>query len=186
VIEPLAIALLPVVFLIVLFGGGALMQRRHVDMDGDPPIDRRLFYASKYSMVAVWAAMVAQAWGLGLPLAARPAWVRWASIGFWVCGFALLLAGRLTMGESFRMGSPQERTGLRVDGLFKVSRNPMYLGVFATLLAATLYTLNPLVLLVAIFIVAVHHRIVLAEEGYLREAFGGEYAEYRRRVPRYL
>ena len=185
-VEPLAVTLFPVVFLIILFGGGALMQRRHVDMDGDPPIDRRLFYASKYSIMAVWAAVVAQAWGLGLSLAARPDWVRWASIGFWVCGFLLLLAGRLTMGDSFRIGSPQERTGLRADGLFKVSRNPMYLGVFTTLLAATLYTLNPLVLLIAIFIVAVHHRIVLAEEGYLRQTFGGEYAEYCRRVGRYL
>jgi len=62
----------------------------------------------------------------------------------------------------------------------------MYLGVFATLLAATLYTLNPFVLLIAIFIVAVHHRIVLAEEAYLQEAFGGEYAEYCRRVRRYF
>ena len=48
------------------------------------------------------------------------------------------------------------------------------------------YTLNPFVLLIAIFIVAVHHRIVLAEEAYLQEAFGGEYAEYCRRVRRYF
>jgi protein-S-isoprenylcysteine O-methyltransferase Ste14 len=186
VIEPLAVTLFPVVFLIVLFGGGALMRRRHVDMDGSPPIDRRVFYASKYSIVAVWAATVAQAWGAGLPVAARPDWIRWASLGFWILGFVLLLAGRLTMGESFRIGSPQERTGLRVDGLFKVSRNPMYLGVFTTLLAATLYTLNPVVALVAIFIVAVHHRIVLAEEAYLQGVFGAEYAEYCRRVGRYI
>jgi len=90
------------------------------------------------------------------------------------------------MGESFRMGSLQERAGLRVDGLFKVSRNPMYLGVFTTLLAATLYTLNPRVPLLAIFIVAVHHRIVLAEEAYLQEVFGGEYTEYCHRVGRYF
>ncbi len=92
----------------------------------------------------------------------------------------------MTDGPPFRMGTPQERIGLYVDGLFRVSRNPMYLGVFTTLLAATLYTLNPLVLLVAISIVAVHHRIVLAEEAYLREVFGGEYAEYCRRVGRYF
>jgi len=42
------------------------------------------------------------------------------------------------------------------------------------------------VLLIAIFIVAVHHRIVLAEEAYLRQTFGGEYAEYCSRVGRYL
>lgn len=185
-IEPLAVTLLPVIFLIMLFGGGALMRRRHVDPDGDPPIGRRLFYASKYGVVAVWAAMVAQAWGLGVPLATRPDWVRWVSIVFWIVGFALLTAGRLIMRDSFRIGSPREQTGLRVDGLFRVSRNPMYLGVFATLLAAVLYTLNPLVLLAAIFVVVVHHSIVLAEEAYLRQAFGGEYADYCCRVRRYL
>jgi protein-S-isoprenylcysteine O-methyltransferase Ste14 len=186
VIEPLAVTLFPVVFLIILFGGGALMHRRHIDVDGDPPIDRRLFYLSKYSIVAVWAAVVAQAWGLGFPVAAGSDLVRWTSTGLWTCGFVLLLAGRLTMGESFRIGSPQESTGLRVGGLFKVSRNPMYLGVFTTLLAATLYTLNPVVCLAAIFAVAVHHRIVLAEEGYLREVFGPQYAEYCSRVRRYF
>ena len=185
-VEALAITLPAVIFLIMLFGGGALMRRRRIDPDGDPPIDHRLFYASKYAIVAVWAAVVAQAWGLGVSLMARPDWVRWVSMAFWLGGFALLAAGRLTMHDSFRIGSPREQTGLRVDGLFKVSRNPMYLGVFATLLAAVLYTLNPLVLLAAIFIVAVHHSIVLAEEAYLRQVFGAEYADYCRRVRRYL
>ncbi len=185
-LESLVVTLLPVVFLIIFFGGGALMQRRHIDVDGDPPIERRVFYASKYCMLAVWAAAVAQAWGLGLPLTARPDWLRWAAMAFWACGFALLFAGALTMGESVRMGLPQERTALREGGLFKVSRNPMDLGVYATLLAAILYTLSPLVLLVAAFVAAVHHRIVLAEEAYLRQAFGAEYADYSRRVPRYL
>jgi protein-S-isoprenylcysteine O-methyltransferase Ste14 len=40
--------------------------------------------------------------------------------------------------------------------------------------------------LLGAFIVAVHHRIVLAEEGHLRYAFGEEYAGYCRRVGRYL
>jgi len=186
VIEPLMVTLLPAVLLVCMFGGGALMRRRHINVDGDPPIDRRVFYASKYSMLAVWAAAVAQAWGLGLPLTARPDWLRWASIGFWIFGFALFFAGLLIMGDSVRMGLPQERTGLRVGGLFKASRNPMYVGIFSTLLAAALYTLNPLVLLLVIFVVAVHHRIVLVEETYLRQAFGGEYADYCRRVRRYL
>jgi protein-S-isoprenylcysteine O-methyltransferase Ste14 len=62
----------------------------------------------------------------------------------------------------------------------------MYLGVYATLLASVLFTLNPLVLLVAGFILAVHHKIVLAEERHLRSVFGEPYEDYCRRVRRYL
>jgi protein-S-isoprenylcysteine O-methyltransferase Ste14 len=40
--------------------------------------------------------------------------------------------------------------------------------------------------LLGAFIVAVHHRIVLAEEGRLRSTFGEDYAAYCRRVRRYL
>ena len=67
-----------------------------------------------------------------------------------------------------------------------MSRNPMYLGVYATLLASVLRTLNPVLLLLGAFIVAVHHRIVLAEEAHLHSAFGEEYAAYCRQVRRYL
>ena len=62
----------------------------------------------------------------------------------------------------------------------------MYLGVFTTLLAAVLSTLNPLLLLVVMYIFAVHHKIVLAEEKYLQKAFGEEYLAYCGRVRRYL
>lgn len=46
----------------------------------------------------------------------------------------MLLIGRLGLGESFRIGAPKESTSLKVNGLFTISRNSMYLGVFATLL----------------------------------------------------
>jgi protein-S-isoprenylcysteine O-methyltransferase Ste14 len=62
----------------------------------------------------------------------------------------------------------------------------MYLGVYATLLASVLYTLNPLLFLVGIFVVAVHHKIIIAEEEHLRRVFGEEYEDYCSCVRRYL
>jgi len=62
----------------------------------------------------------------------------------------------------------------------------MYLAVYATLLASVLYTLNPLLLVLGIFVVVVHHKIVLAEEQHLRTVFGDQYAEYYSHVRRYL
>lgn len=185
-IESMVVTMFPVLFLILLFGGGALLRRRNIDMDGEPPIDRRIFYTSKYAILALWGAMVVQSWGLHLSLVRPAGWLRWICLFLWIGGFLLLFIGRLGLADSFRIGSPKESTRLKVNGLFQLSRNPMYVGVYATIFAAILYTLNPIVLLAGVFVVAVHHRIVLAEEQHLQNAFGQEYADYCHRVRRYL
>jgi protein-S-isoprenylcysteine O-methyltransferase Ste14 len=185
-IEPLSVTLLPAVFLAVLFGGGAVFRRRNINMDGEPPIHRTLFYLSKYAILLLWAGMVSQSWGMDLSSITIPGSVKWVALSLWAAGFTLLFIGRSGLGESFRIGSPKEQTLLRVEGLFRFSRNPMYLGVFGTLLASVLYTSNPFLLLVGIFVVTVHHMIVLAEEQYLRKVFGERYQEYCHRVRRYL
>jgi protein-S-isoprenylcysteine O-methyltransferase Ste14 len=185
-IESLSVTLPPLGFLIVLFGGGALFRRRKIDMDGEPPIQRTLFYLSKYAILLLWAGMVLQSWRLNLSLVTIPRESTWVALALWTAGFILLFAGRLGLGEAFRIGSPHERTRLQVAGLFRFSRNPMYLGVYGTILASVLYTLNPLLLFIGGFVIAVHHQIVLAEERYLRSIFGEQYSEYCRRVRRYL
>jgi len=186
VIERLAVMAFPILFLVVLFGGGALLQRRHIDQDGAPPINKALFLSSKYLIVAVWATTVLCSWGIKLAFVQVPVPLKAVALGLWVSGFVLLFIGRFGLGESFRIGSPKESTALKADGLFRISRNPMYVGVYATLLAAVLYTLNPILFIVAVFVAAVHHRIVLAEEDHLRAVFGDEYTAYCRRVRRYL
>jgi protein-S-isoprenylcysteine O-methyltransferase Ste14 len=130
--------------------------------------------------------MVIQSWSEMLAVIDVPSVVTSVSIGLWVLGFALLFAGRSGLGDSFRIGSPKERTGLKRTGLYRFSRNPMYVGVYATLCAAVLRTLNPVLLLVAVYVIAVHHRIVLAEEAQLGHVFGEEYRTYLSEVRRYL
>jgi protein-S-isoprenylcysteine O-methyltransferase Ste14 len=185
-VESFVVTLLPVLFLIVLFGGGELSKRRNIDIGGEPPINKRVYIMSKYAIPLLWAVMSVQSWGVKLSFFTVPAVSRWIALFFWISGFSLLFIGRFGLGESFRIGSPKEQTSLHIDGLFRLSRNPMYLGVFATLLATVLYTMNPFALVIGIFIVAVHHKIVLAEEQFLYKAFGAEYAEYCHRVRRYI
>jgi protein-S-isoprenylcysteine O-methyltransferase Ste14 len=90
------------------------------------------------------------------------------------------------MGDSFRPGTQKEDTSLTTDGLFRLSRNPMYVGVYATIVASYLSTLNPVVILMGTFVVAVHHAIVLAEENHMQKVFSREYSEYCSRVRRYI
>jgi len=60
-----------------------------------------------------------------------------------------------------------------VEGVYGVSRNPMYLGVYATIVASVLYTMNPLILIPGAFVAAVHHRVVLAEEDHMARVSAG-------------
>jgi len=62
----------------------------------------------------------------------------------------------------------------------------MYVGVYATIIAASLYTLNPVVILLGAFVVSVHHAIVLAEEKTMHKVFSQEYPAYCSRVRRYV
>lgn len=185
-IETFVVTIFPTIFLIVLFGGGSLFRRKKIDQDGTAPINRTLFYASKYSILILWGAMVLQSWGINISPVEVPILVKWISLFLWIFGFLLLFIGRFGLGSSFRIGTPKESTNLRADGIYRFSRNPMYLGVYATVLASVLYTLNPVVLLLAVFVIAVHHKIVLAEEEHMRKVFGQEYVDYCRRVRRYL
>jgi protein-S-isoprenylcysteine O-methyltransferase Ste14 len=97
-----------------------------------------------------------------------------------------MYAGRFMMGDSFRLGTPKENTSLRTDGLFRISRNPMYVGMYATMTASALYTLNPIVILLGVFVIAIHHTIVIAEEKHMQKVFGQEYLDYFHRVRQYI
>ncbi len=185
-IAAIAATILPLGFLIVLFGGGALFLRKNIEQDGVAPINRTLFYISKYSVLAIWGAMVLQLWGIGISSFEVPPFLQVLGLVSWFFGFALLYIGRFEMRSSFRLGTPKEHTSLKVDGLFGLSRNPMYVGMYATMVASALYTLNPIVILLGAFVIAIHHSIVLAEEDHMQKVFGQEYLEYRNRVRRYV
>jgi protein-S-isoprenylcysteine O-methyltransferase Ste14 len=185
-IEAVLVTILPVGFLIIIFLGGALFQKKKISQDGDAPINRKLFYTSKWLIVVLWGAMALASWGIGFSPVQVPRLLQIIALAFWCAGFALLYLGRFKLGESFRLGTPKEDTSLKTDGLFRLSRNPMYVGVYATIVAASLCTLNPVVILLGAFVVAVHHAIVLEEEKTMHKVFAREYSAYCSRVRRYV
>lgn len=184
--ERLAEIILPSLFLIVLEPGAFWFRRRKISQDGTPPIDRRVYILGKLSFVFCWGMMILYGAGVDVLAFRKPRALGVASTVLWALGFLLLYAGRINLGRSFRIGSADEKTTFRADGLYRLSRNPMYVGVDATVAAAALHTLNPIVAAAAIVGIAVHHQIVLGEERHLRAAFSEAYDAYRARVRRYL
>jgi hypothetical protein len=53
-IEAALVTILPIGFLIVLFGGEALFLKKGIEQNGEAPINRTVFYTSKYSVIAIW------------------------------------------------------------------------------------------------------------------------------------
>ena len=81
-------------------------------------------------------------------------------------------------------GSPSV---LKTEGWFRVSRNPMYLGMASVLLgvALLLRTTSPF-LVVPAFVALLTMRFIRHEEATLTRTFGTPYEEYRRRTRRWL
>ena len=76
---------------------------------------------------------------------------------------------------------------LVIRGLYRYSRNPMYLGVLTVILGWAVIFRSATVALYALAVGAVFQTFVmLYEEPHLREAFGSEYEAYRARVGRWI
>ena len=76
---------------------------------------------------------------------------------------------------------------LVVRGLYRVTRNPMYVGILTAILGWAAWFRSPRLLLYAVAVgLGFHLWIIVYEEPALRRLFGSEYEEYRRRVGRWL
>jgi protein-S-isoprenylcysteine O-methyltransferase Ste14 len=76
---------------------------------------------------------------------------------------------------------------LVVRGLYRYTRNPMYVGVVNVLLGEALLFLSPSLLIYATVVaISVHTFVVLYEEPTLSKKFGPAYDAYRAQVPRWI
>ena len=83
--------------------------------------------------------------------------------------------------------SPESAQHLVTTGLYRFSRNPMYLAMLFLLIAWGLHLANPLTAgPVILWVVYITEFQIKPEEKALREKFGGEYDAYARKVRRWL
>ena len=81
----------------------------------------------------------------------------------------------------------EEPPKLVLSGLYRRSRNPMYVGVLTTILGqAIVFASWRVAEFGAVAAVAFHLVVLLIEEPHLRRVRGAEYEEYCRQVPRWL
>lgn len=103
-------------------------------------------------------------------------------------GLVVMVIGDRQFKRADTAISPFDRPSVLVcEGVFRISRNPMYLGMVAMLLgeAVALGSVTPMSV-PCVFGVLVHFKFIRLEEGVMSEVFGDRYEEYRRRVRRWI
>ncbi|HVL01159.1 MAG TPA: isoprenylcysteine carboxylmethyltransferase family protein [Dongiaceae bacterium] len=91
------------------------------------------------------------------------------------------------MGQSWRIGIDHEhRTALVTAGVYRFSRNPIFVGMIGSMLGLFLVLPCAVTLLVLGLSVALIQVQVSLEETHLRDLHGNDYGDYCHQVPRWL
>ncbi len=107
-----------------------------------------------------------------------------------VAGVSVAVLGVLSFRRSrttVNPTTPQRTSALVTTGIYRVSRNPMYLGFLLLLVAWAAFLANVLALLPVVAFIAFVNRFQIApEEQALAAMFGDDYFNYKRRVRRWV
>lgn len=105
----------------------------------------------------------------------------WFSASLIIYGLGILLC----LVSVWNYSKPAEN-GINRNGIYKVSRNPMYVAYFVYFLGCVLLT-QSLILLAILFVFQISaHWIILSEERWCVKQFGEEYIDYMSKVRRYI
>lgn len=110
-------------------------------------------------------------------------------IGFCVGMFGniIFLISVITMKDSWRAGIPSEdHTEFISNGIYKISRNPAFLGFDLMYIGVCLLYFNYLTIVFSLFAIIMLHFQILQEEMYLERTFKEEYISYKNKVFRYI
>lgn len=140
------------------------------------------------------AAVVALAmWGVSLvaPLLQMPAALRLSActafaivaLVFSVAGIVAFRRARTTINPT----KPEATSSLVSSGIYRVTRNPMYVGLLFVLVAWAVFRSSAWALLgPLVFLLYIGRFQIAPEERALSKLFGSEYAAYQARVRRWL
>jgi protein-S-isoprenylcysteine O-methyltransferase Ste14 len=112
----------------------------------------------------------------------------WVAILLMLGGFTVMMVAWWQFKQRAVAICPTESTAsLITDGIYRCTRNPMYLGLTSMLAGLAVYigTL-PFYMAAAVFLAIIHLKFCPYEESKLRREFGSEYAQYASKVRRWI
>ena len=185
--ERIIIPVLFCIFLIAAIVPRIIQKRKKVETVGCIGINKKLFFIGKLSLFTSFLLIPAQLFIINLSLFEKKSFFPWICVTLLGIGVILFTLAIISLGTfSLRVGLAQENTSLRTTGIYRFSRNPMLLGLYLIALGSAIYVQNPINWILVMVALTVHHKIILAEENFLRARFGNQWIEYRNQVRRYI
>jgi len=165
---------------------GFLLRNKSKSFFGKPAIESIYFYSGKFAIFTSWILFMVKAIFPKIGYIEVPPALSWIATVIMCSGSAIMICSFFSLGSSLKVGIPEEETALKTKGLYRFSRNPLYLGVFLINIASCLFFPDLLNIACSIYGLIIHHRITLGEEKFLENRFGEEWRKYTLRVRRYL
>ncbi|MDO5096663.1 MAG: isoprenylcysteine carboxylmethyltransferase family protein [Peptostreptococcaceae bacterium] len=164
-------------FLIVRFGLLSIMNRDAIRRAGYfAPIQKNekvAYYIYQISNIALFISLIVSSVKIDF------------SLQFYL-GLALFIVGILLCAISVVCFAFPNDEGLNVNGIYKFSRNPMYVAYFVCFLGMSLLTRSLIMLVIVLIFQISAHRIIVSEERWCLEKFGKSYEDYIKTVRRYI
>ena len=185
--QRIILAILFLIFMIAAIGPSIIQKLKKVESVGCIGINKKLFFLGKVSLFSSFILIHVQLRIVNLSVFAKNDvffWICIALVGIGVMFFTLAI---LKLGTfSLRVGLAQANTALRTTGIYRLSRNPMLFGLYLMALGSAVYVQNPINWMLVIIALAIHHKIILAEEVFMENRFCEQWIEYRNNVRRYI
>jgi protein-S-isoprenylcysteine O-methyltransferase Ste14 len=153
---------------------------------GKETIHPVVFYSGKIAGYLTWILIPLSFFRIISIHDSSPQWIRCSSYAILALGLIVTTVSLFNLGRSTRLGLPKEQTSFKKNGLYRISRNPMYVGFNLLTIASMVFHLDIVVALLGFYSIFTYHLIIKGEEMFLGDRFGKEYQDYKAKVRRYL
>ncbi len=178
----IAFLILGLIFSIQYFG----LLLAKIKITGRPTIIPIHFVFAKLSLVITWFLFCSKAIVPDMGYATSTITIEWIGVSLLYAGVVIMALGMHEMGISLRIGLPASRSSLKTKGIFRLTRNPLYIGTYFISVGSCLYFPDLVNIAFTIYGIAAHHFIILNEEKFLLQQYGESYENYTRKVNRYF
>jgi len=140
-----------------------------------PPFNEKEEKLYGISQLAIWASNI---YSVFLPLKLNTGWF-YAGLSIFLLGMVFTFLAGISLDAT-----PMDRPATK--GLYRISRNPIYLGCFLIYIGIGIACASWLFLLLTAIWMVLYDVLIAPEERWCLERYGGAYREYMNRTPKWI